>query len=337
MNILITGAAGSIGSELVRKLIGQGHLILFDISELGLYELDLELREDYNFTDFSLYLGNVCNPDDVNFVYAKFKPEITYHVAAYKHVPMMEINPRVAFTNNVWGIKIMADICRSKKFIYVSSDKAVNPTNVMGATKRLAEMYVQSRHGETKFITTRFGNVLESSGSVIPRWKKQKSRGRDLTITHKDVERYFMSIPEAADLVIQAGKMGKGNDIFTFDMGEPVKIDSLARAYGDSFVYIGLRPGEKLYEEPLHIEEGSKKTKNPKIFVSKCRKVDGDWVNWAVCKVMEDIYLKSDEQIVKNMKEILYPDFKSKNSPFEALDELVEKSLNVNDDLGCPQ
>jgi FlaA1/EpsC-like NDP-sugar epimerase len=326
MTILITGAAGSIGSEIARKLIGN-RLILFDINEYGLYELDNELREDYNFSNFVLYLGNICNPNDINYVTLKHKPEVVYHAAAYKHIHLLEADPRAAFTNNVWGTKVVVDICRCKKFVYVSTDKAVNPTSVMGATKRIAEMYVQSKSNKTKYITTRFGNVMNSSGSVIPRWKRQLEKGQPLTVTHPDMERYFMTVDEAAELVINAYLMGTNGDIFTWDMGRLQRLADLAMTMSDNIVYTGLRPGERLYEELLNGKEKNHRTKHEKIFKAKAGKIDEPWINWAIGSIKEGIYQKTDEQIVQQMKEVLYPDYQSANSKYEYLDEVTEKKI----------
>jgi FlaA1/EpsC-like NDP-sugar epimerase len=289
--ILVTGAAGSIGSEIVRQLTAfyPDKIILYDQAESPLYELELELREKYKFNNFSAELGSINSFFRLDQVFRKYNPSVIFHAAAYKHVPMMEYHPAEAVMTNVWGTKNLADLAlihHVKKFVMVSTDKAVNPTSVMGATKRTAEMYIQSlsQKNATAFITTRFGNVLGSNGSVIPRFEKQIKKGGPVTITHPEITRYFMSIPEACQLVLQAGTMGNGGEIFIFNMGRSVKILDLAkkmiRLYGltlDKDIKIqitGLRPGEKLYEELLGDKENLIPTYNPKILIAKVPRYD---------------------------------------------------------------
>lgn len=331
-SILITGAAGSIGSEICRQLTTEQYfLILFDKAETPLWDLSLELKEDYNFHNFVIVLGDITNWGDLDFVFNKYYPDVVFHVAAYKHVPLMEAQPRRAVLNNIYGSRLLADMASEygiEKFVYISSDKAVNPTNVMGCSKRIAEMYIQSLDSTTKYITTRFGNVLESSGSVIPRWKMQIAKKRPLTVTHPDVTRFFMSIPEAAELVIDAYQMGEGKDVFVFDMGEPVRVADYARKLSENIVFTGLRPGEKLYEEVLRTTEGAKATDHEKIFTATVATVDYEWISSKIDNLVEDIYHKSQFHIVRQMKDIV-PEYKSKNSTYEVLD-------NINDDLGCP-
>ena len=273
--ILVTGAAGSIGSEICRQLahFPIKKLICLDAAETPMHDLRLELEEKYKELDFVPIIGDVRNPDRVDYVFRNWHPQVVFHAAAYKHVPLMEENPCEAVRTNVFGTRVIADAAVSygvEKFVMISTDKAVNPTNIMGCSKRLAEIYVQSLSvaiskgalaGNTKFITTRFGNVLGSNGSVIPRFRDQIAKGGPVTVTHPDIIRYFMTIPEACRLVLEAGTMGKGGEIFIFDMGEPVKIADLAKRMIElsglqvdkdiEIKYTGLRPGEKLYEEPV--------------------------------------------------------------------------------------
>ncbi len=286
-DILVTGAGGSIGSEICRQvsLFKPKSLILLDAAETPLYEIDYELRKDFaEFgIEFKSVIADVKNLSRLSAVFERYKPTVVFHSAAYKHVPMMEINPSEAVLNNVMGTKNVADVCRLNgvdRFVLISTDKAVNPVNVMGVSKRAAEIYLQhiSQNSRTKFITVRFGNVLGSNGSVIPRFREQIKRGGPVTVTHPDVIRYFMTIPEATQLVLQAGSMGEHGEIFILDMGEPVKILGLAeemiRLSGYTphkdikIEFSGLRPGEKLYEELMLDEEGIKKTHHPKIRIA---------------------------------------------------------------------
>ena len=342
--IMVTGAAGSIGSELCRQLccFNLKQLILFDFSETATYEVDMELKKRFPDRSILPIIGDVRNRDRVESQTRLYHPDIIFHAAAYKHVPMMEKYPCEAVRTNVLGTSIMADTALKygvKKFIMISTDKAVNPSSVMGATKRLAEMYVQSLGsaiqegniiGKTSFITTRFGNVLGSNGSVIPLFRQQIMEGGPVTVTHPDIIRYFMTIPEACRLVLEAAFMGQGNDIFIFDMGKPVKITDmacrmikLAGLQPDKdieIVYIGLRPGEKLYEELLYNEENSTPTLNPKIFKGISLKQDYDKIKPALQQLVEVAQTDNKKETVYQLKQIV-PEFKSMNSVYEALDE----------------
>jgi len=335
--IMITGAAGSIGSEMARQIIyfNPKEVILLDQSESPLYELGLELKNDDSSIKKTIVIADVSNKKRMENVFRTFKPQLVYHAAAYKHVPLMENNPAEAIKVNVNGSKILADLSNEhgiEKFVMISTDKAVNPTNVMGASKRIAEIYIQSlnKHSETQYITTRFGNVLGSNGSVIPLFKKQIENGGPLTVTHKDVTRYFMTIPEACQLVLEAGSMGKGGEIFVFDMGESVKIIDLAKKMiklsgleegTDIEIKItGLRPGEKLYEELLNQEESTLPTHHKKIMVGKVKSYDYYKVK-AQIKILVKQYDSQDNfAIVKQMKSIV-PEFISNNSVFSSLDK----------------
>ncbi|HZG01653.1 MAG TPA: nucleoside-diphosphate sugar epimerase/dehydratase, partial [Chitinophagales bacterium] len=295
--ILVTGAAGSIGSEIARQLVefNPGLLVLLDQAESPLYELDLELKRNFPDSKYEIVMGDIRTRERMENVFTTFKPQWVFHAAAYKHVPMMENNPSESILTNAYGTKICADLAAQhnvEKFVLVSTDKAVNPTNVMGASKRIAEMYVQSLDTELRkqgydaprFITTRFGNVLGSNGSVIPLFRKQIEDGGPVTVTHPEVTRYFMTIPEACQLVLEAGAMGNGGEIFIFDMGEPVKIADLARKMialsglepdrDIKIEYSGLRPGEKLYEELLAQHENTVPTHHPKIKIAKVREYE---------------------------------------------------------------
>jgi FlaA1/EpsC-like NDP-sugar epimerase len=333
--VIVTGAAGSIGSELVRQIaqFPVKRIVLVDQAESPLYLLELECLDNFHNTHFEFILANVCNQSRMEDIFRQFKPDILFHAAAYKHVPVMEENPGEAVENNVMGTKTLADLSVKwglSKFIMVSTDKAVNPTNVMGATKRIAEIYVQSLNnkGKTKFITTRFGNVLGSNGSVIPLFSRQIENGGPVTITHPDVTRYFMTIPEACRLVLEAGTMGKGGEIFIFDMGKSMKIVDLAhkmiRLSGQQLgrdiqiSYTGLRPGEKLYEELLNDKENTIATYHPLITIARVREDDPSLINKAIEQLI--IMSPGDEfELVKKMKTIV-PEFKSQNSRFEQLD-----------------
>lgn len=353
--IMVTGAAGSIGSELCRQLccFNLKQLILFDFSETATYEVDMELKKRFPDRSILPIIGDVRNRDRVESQTRLYHPDIIFHAAAYKHVPMMEKYPCEAVRTNVLGTSIMADTALKygvKKFIMISTDKAVNPSSVMGATKRLAEMYVQSLGsaiqegniiGKTSFITTRFGNVLGSNGSVIPLFRQQIMEGGPVTVTHPDIIRYFMTIPEACRLVLEAAFMGQGNDIFIFDMGKPVKITDmacrmikLAGLQPDKdieIVYIGLRPGEKLYEELLYNEENSTPTLNPKIFKGISLKQDYDKIKPALQQLVEVAQTDNKKETVYQLKQIV-PEFKSMNSVYEALDEktYISKKMKSN-------
>ncbi|MFB6454306.1 SDR family NAD(P)-dependent oxidoreductase [Chitinophaga sp. Hz27] len=350
-NILVTGAAGSIGSEIVRQLVKYEPqlIVLCDKAESPLHELELELAEKNAGVQIIPYIGNVCDYTRMQQLFEIYAPVIVYHAAAYKHVPMMEKNPSIAVINNVLGTKIMAELSvehRAEKFVMVSTDKAVNPTNVMGASKRIAEIFSQSfnnylneqyqRPGPvystppTRFITTRFGNVLGSNGSVIPRFKQQLEKGGPLTVTHPDITRYFMTIPEACQLVLEAGSMGQGGEIFVFDMGKPMKIAELARKMirmsgkepgrDIQIVYTGLRPGEKLYEELLNNAENTMPTYHDKIMIAQVRTYDFLAVNEQVEELIGAARKHYLMPTVARMKQLV-PEFISKNSSFEELDK----------------
>ncbi len=337
--ILVTGAAGSIGSEMVRQILPfePKLLLLLDIAESPLYDLELEIKDNpsTNFQNIEPIIGDIRNKERMRNVFNTFHPDIIFHAAAYKHVPMMELNPSESILNNVLGTKIIADLSKefnASKFVMISTDKAVNPTNIMGATKRIAEMYTQSMNGlgKTKFITTRFGNVLGSNGSVIPRFKKQIESGKPLTITHPDITRYFMTISEACQLVLEAGSMGKGGEIFIFDMGSPMKIADLAKKMIQlsglelgkdiQINYTGLRPGEKLFEELLANEENTLPTHHKKIMIAKVKSYPFDFVSAEIDGLIELFNSQNNEAIVTKMKKIV-PEFLSKNSEYERLDK----------------
>ncbi|MDZ7741274.1 MAG: UDP-N-acetylglucosamine 4,6-dehydratase family protein [Bacteroidota bacterium] len=333
--VLITGASGSIGSELFRQLarFRPGKLLLLDQSETPLYHLELECLDKFPDLDYEVIVADICNEKRMHNVFATFKPQIIYHAAAYKHVPMMENNPSEAIYTNIRGTRILADLAVEfgvKKFIMISTDKAVKPTNVMGASKRIAEIYVQSLSNEsTSFITTRFGNVLGSNGSVIPLFRQQIEKGGPITITHPEITRYFMTIPEACQLVLEAGAMGKGGEIFIFDMGQSVRIVDLARKMiklsglelgkDIQIKYIGLRPGEKLYEELLNDKENTLPTHHPQIMIAKVQQYEKSFIEEKVNLLISLFDAQENFEIVKNMKEIL-PEFRSKNSVYEQLD-----------------
>jgi len=337
-NILITGAAGSIGSGLVKEIISYypQKLILLDQAESALYDLELELREKSKFTNYDAVIGDIRNVDRMNKIFKELKPDFVYHAAAYKHVPVMENNPSESLITNVLGTKIIADLSVKygvEKFVMISTDKAVNPTNIMGASKRIAEIYIQSldKKHPCKFITTRFGNVLDSNGSVIPRFRKQIEDGGPITVTHPKINRFFMTIPEACQLVLEAGAMGEGGEIFLFDMGDSVKIADLARKMiklsgltlgkDIQLVYSGLRPGEKLYEELLNDQENTSPTYHPKIMIGKVREYDFDAVSRKIAGLIELSKQKNNMAIVRKMKEIV-PEFISQNSIYESLDKV---------------
>jgi FlaA1/EpsC-like NDP-sugar epimerase len=334
--VLVTGAAGSIGAELVRQIIHYHprKLILLDQAESPLYEMEMELRDRWKADKFEIVIGDVRNNDRIENLFRTFQPQVVFHAAAYKHVPMMENNPSESVFTNVLGTKVMADVAvkyRVEKFVMISTDKAVNPTNVMGASKRIAEIYVQAlgRKSGIKFITTRFGNVLGSNGSVIPRFRQQIEKGGPLTITHPDITRYFMTIPEACQLVLEAGAMGKGGEIFIFDMGLSVKIVDLARKMiklsgltldkDIQIVYTGLRPGEKLYEELLNDKEKTMPTHHSQIMIAKVKESDFEEISKSISELIELFDKQENDSIVSKMKQIV-PEYKSNNSVFEKLD-----------------
>ena len=355
--ILITGAAGSIGSEIVRQLLKfeTGLIILCDQSETALHNIYLELEETHANTNFHAFIGDVKDEKRMEFLFETYKPHYVYHAAAYKHVPLMEDNPAEAIKTNVMGTKMIADKSVKhgvQKFVMISTDKAVNPTNVMGASKRIAEIYVQSLNNSlhhtnhifsnglsyindlnakpiTKFITTRFGNVLGSNGSVIPRFKQQIEKGGPVTVTHPEITRYFMTIPEACRLVLEAGCMGKGGEIFVFDMGKSVKIVELAKKMirlaglvpneDIKIAFSGLRPGEKLFEELLNDNENTMPTHHEKIMIGKVREYDFNEVQMQLVKLAAYAVTDHTTKVVQQMK-VIVPEFKSKNSIFEELD-----------------
>ena len=342
--IFVTGAAGSIGSELCRQLatFGVKELILFDNGETPMHNLRLELEERYPALKFIPVIGDVRIPARLDFVFRTYHPQVVFHAAAYKHVPLMEENPCEAVLVNVAGTRNVADKCIEydvEKMVMISTDKAVNPTNVMGCTKRLAEIYVQSlglsieqgrTPGKTRFVTTRFGNVLGSNGSVIPRFRDQISKGGPVTVTHPDITRFFMTIPEACRLVMEAATMSTGNQIFVFDMGESVKIAHLARRMISlagfepekdiRIEYPGLRPGEKLYEEVLSNKENTEPTLHDRIRIAKVREYDYR----EACEVAEELETLSRKVEIPDMVRLMkktVPEFKSKNSRFEVYDK----------------
>ena len=343
-NVLVTGAAGSIGSGLVRQILKfqPKKIFLLDQAESPIYELEIELREKHKSTDFEVVIADVRNNKRIERVFEAFKPNIVFHAAAYKHVPLMENNPSEAILTNVLGTKNVVDWAvkyKAEKFVLISTDKAVNPTNVMGASKRLAEIYVQSLQAvldqdSTKIITTRFGNVLGSNGSVIPLFRKQILSGGPVTVTHPEVTRYFMTIPEACQLVLEAGAMGNGGEIFLFDMGESVKIVDLAKKMiklsglelgkDIQLTFTGLRPGEKLYEELLTIDENNLPTHHGKIMIGKVREYNFDNINLELNELVELFASQDNLKIVAKMKEIV-PEYRSNNSEFEKLDQSKEK------------
>ncbi len=334
--ILITGAAGSIGSEMVRQVIpfGPKKIILLDQAESPLYSMELELHDKYKKQSYEIVIGDVRNKDRMENVFRTFQPQIVFHAAAYKHVPMMENNPSESILTNVLGTKNLADLAveyNVEEFVMVSTDKAVNPTNIMGASKRIAEIYIQSlnKKTSTKFITTRFGNVLGSNGSVIPRFRQQIEAGGPLTITHPDITRYFMTIPEACQLVLEAGTMGKGGEIFIFDMGKSIKIVDLATKMIQlsglvldkdiRIIFTGLRPGEKLYEELLANEENTVPTHHKQILIAKVKEYDFGTISTSIQELISLFDKQDNQSIVKKMK-LLVPEFKSNNSIYAELD-----------------
>ena len=360
--ILVTGGAGSIGSEIVRQLMAfeTGSIIICDQSETALHEVYLELADSYKNSNFQTFIGNVREQKRMAHLFETYKPQVVFHAAAYKHVPLMEDNPAEAIKTNVLGTKIIADLAVKygvMKFVMVSTDKAVNPTNVMGASKRIAEIYVQSLNNSlttkdfifsnglsyindlevkpiTKFITTRFGNVLGSNGSVIPRFKEQIEKGGPVTVTHPDITRYFMTIPEACSLVLEAGCMGKGGEVFIFDMGKSVKIIDLAKKMirlaglvpnqDIKIEFSGLRPGEKLYEELLNDQENTLPTHHQKIMIARVREYVFSEIESQIQFLIASAKQNDDQDVVIAMKGLV-KEYVSKNSVYEALDQEVEK------------
>ncbi len=361
--ILITGAAGSIGSEIVRQLLkfDTDLIIMCDQSETALHHLYLEIEEMYAEANFHAFIGDVRDETRMDYLFETYKPHYVYHAAAYKHVPLMEDNASEAVKTNVFGTKTIADLAVKyavQKFVMISTDKAVNPTNVMGASKRIAEIYVQSlnksmgnkefsftnglshlntNRPNTRFITTRFGNVLGSNGSVIPRFRQQIEKGGPVTVTHPEITRYFMTIPEACRLVLEAGCMGKGGEIFIFDMGKSVKIVELAKRMirlaglipnqDVKIEYTGLRPGEKLFEELLNNHEDTMPTHHEKIMIAKVREYLFNEIEGQIHTLINHAQNNDDMEVVKSMKQIVH-EFKSKNSVFEELDMITQALLN---------
>lgn len=339
--ILITGAAGSIGSEMVRQIAGfhPAELVLVDQAETPMHNLRLMMACRWPDIPAFILVGDIGNAARMKGIFSEHRPDYVFHAAAYKHVPMMEDNPGESIQNNVEGTRIIADLAveyGTRKFVMISTDKAVNPTNVMRCSKRICEIYVQSLDkaikegkvkGETQFVTTRFGNVLGSNGSVIPLFKEQIRNGGPVTVTHPDIIRFFMLIPEACKLVLEAGTMGEGGEIFVFDMGKPVKIVDLARrmirlsgAQDIEIKYTGLRDGEKLYEEVLNNAEVTLPTFHPKIKIARVREYDYEEVRACIDEMVWESFIENDMQIVKRMKEMV-PEFKSQHSKYELLDK----------------
>lgn len=345
--ILITGAAGSIGSEMVRQVAvyKPAKMILIDQAETPMHTVRLMMAREFGEIKCETIVSSIANKKHMEMIFAEHLPDYVFHAAAYKHVPMMESNPAIAVQNNIYGTRVIADLAvkyGAKKFVMISTDKAVNPTNVMGCSKRICEIYCQSLNmaivegkvkGVTQFVTTRFGNVLGSNGSVIPLFREQIKRGGPLTITHPDITRFFMLIPEACKLVLEAGTMGKGGEIFVFDMGEPVKITQLATrmislsgAKDIEIKFTGLREGEKLFEEVLNDEEQTKPTHHPKIMIAKVREYDYETACQNEIRLLEASRSFDDMAIVKIMKEIV-PEYKSQCSKYEVLDKTLNAQL----------
>jgi FlaA1/EpsC-like NDP-sugar epimerase len=344
--ILITGAAGSIGSELARQITRYNpkKLILFDKAESELYDLELELAEILQFKEFEVVIGDITNAVRMENVFSTFKPSLVLHAAAYKHVPIMENNPSEAILVNVQGTRTVANLAskyKVRKFIMISTDKAVKPTNVMGASKRIAEIYIQSfnKHSDCNFVTTRFGNVLGSNGSVIPRFRQQIENGGPVTVTHPEVTRYFMTIPEACQLVLEAGAMGKGGEIYIFDMGKSVKIIDLAHKMiklsgldlgrDIQVQFTGLRPGEKLYEELINEQEHFLPTHHPQILIADVQQFELKEINDKVDELMNFQNLQDNTALVTTMKSIM-PEFISNNSIFEELDSKNKQEVQAS-------
>lgn len=342
--VIVTGGAGSIGCEIARQVLNYSpkRLIILDQAESPIYDLQFEINNTKAFQKhlnrIEFIIANVKDKFRMDNIFKVYRPDIIYHAAAYKHVPLMEQHPYEALLVNIFGTKVIADLSikyEVEKFVMVSTDKAVNPTNIMGASKRIAEIYIQSRNNTTKFVTTRFGNVLGSNGSVVPLFRKQIESGGPVTVTHKEITRYFMTIPEACNLVMEAGAMGEGADIFVFDMGNPVKIYNMAkkmiRLYGfepDTDIEIvetGLRPGEKLFEELLTDQENSLLTHHPKIMRANVSALSYEVVSRFIDELSELIVEADEYALVAKMKQIV-PEYISNNSVYEKLDKKgVEK------------
>lgn len=347
--VLITGACGSIGSEIVRQVAAYqaSHIVLVDQAETPMHDVSIEMRRDFPDANIELFMGDVQNYERMEQAFDQFRPRFVFHAAAYKHVPMMEINPTEAVLTNVLGTRNIADLSLKYgvyKFVMISTDKAVNPTNVMGCTKRLAEIYCQSlffdvaKHGgKTQFITTRFGNVLGSNGSVIPLFRKQIERGGPVTVTHRNIIRYFMTIPEACSLVLEAGCMGHGGEIYIFDMGQPVRIYDLAQRMislaglkpGKDIEIreVGLRPGEKLYEELLNDKEKTLETSNKKIMIAKVRTYNYQEVCDKIDHIISWARQGNVYKMIYDMK-LFVPEYKSNQSQFEAIDQEIQRNGN---------
>jgi FlaA1/EpsC-like NDP-sugar epimerase len=352
--VMVTGAAGSIGSEIARQLLyyRPAQLILVDQGETPMYELEQELRKIHSslLSSVRLVIADIRNERRMRQVFKKFRPNYVFHAAAYKHVPLMEENAYEAAMVNIFGTQNIADLAMEfgvHKFVMVSTDKAVNPTNVMGATKRIAEIYTQSLNNalasSTRFVTTRFGNVLGSNGSVIPLFKKQIEAGGPITVTHPDITRYFMTIPEACQLVLEAGVMGHGGEIFIFDMGESVRILDVAKKMVKlsglqlgkdiQISFTGLRPGEKLYEELLATTENTQPTHHEKIMIAKVRTYDYDQISQQLVNLKQVLNMGDENRIVAKIKELV-PEFVSNNSRFEELDK---ERFNPNPEEGAKE
>lgn len=350
--VLVTGAAGSIGSEIMRQVVmfNPQQLILLDQAETPLHDVRLEISDTWRDVNAVTVVADVSNKARVESVFERYRPQYVFHAAAYKHVPMMEDDVYESVQNNIVGTRVLADLAVKygvEKFVMVSTDKAVNPTNVMGCSKRICEIYVQSlakkiakeKKNVTQFITTRFGNVLGSNGSVIPRFKAQIEKGGPVTVTHPEIIRYFMTIPEACRLVLEAGSMGNGGEIYVFDMGKPVKIADLAktmiRLSGKKDVtieYTGLRHGEKLYEELLNVKELTKPTSHEKVMIANVREYDYDYVK-AEIDALIDVSLTYDNmKIVAKMKQIV-PEFVSQNSAYEVLDKKNDETYETESEI----
>lgn len=345
-SVLITGAAGSIGSEIVRQVasLGANTIILVDQAETPMHDMQLEMEASFPNIEIHLIIGDIAHNNRMEKVFSQYRPQYVFHAAAYKHVPMMEHNPSAAILTNVFGTKILADLSvkyQVDKFVMISTDKAVKPTNIMGVSKRIAEIYVQSlffdlqkNGGNTRFITTRFGNVLGSSGSVIPRFSRQIEEGGSVTVTHREIIRYFMTIPEACSLVLEAGCMGNGGEIYIFDMGKPVKIYDLAcrmitlaglRPGEDiEIIETGLRPGEKLYEELLNDKECTIATHHKKIMIAKVQTYDYENVVESLERLYELAQDGDVHDLVMEMKHIV-PEFHSQNSQWENIDKEIKE------------
>lgn len=350
--VLVTGAAGSIGSEIMRQVVmfNPQQLILLDQAETPLHDVRLEISDTWRDVNAVTVVADVSNKARIESVFEKYRPQYVFHAAAYKHVPMMEDDVYESVQNNIVGTRVLADLAVKygvEKFVMVSTDKAVNPTNVMGCSKRICEIYVQSlakkiakeKENITQFITTRFGNVLGSNGSVIPRFKAQIEKGGPVTVTHPEIIRYFMTIPEACRLVLEAGSMGNGGEIYVFDMGKPVKIADLAktmiRLSGKKDVtieYTGLRHGEKLYEELLNVKELTKPTSHEKVMIANVREYDYDYVKTEIDDLINVSLTYDNMKIVAKMKQIV-PEFVSQNSAYEVLDKKNDETYETESEI----